>query len=239
MLIARDGRRTPHDVRLYTFPDSHAGRIAELMLAHKGMAYETVITPRGRHLYLLPAHGFRGITVPALTIDGRRLQRTRVISRALDVWQPEPRLFPSDARRRAAVEDAERWGEGLQNAVRRLCYCATRRTRPSVLATLGSIRHRASVDAGRRDAIALPERLLQIDAWIAAGVLGGEELNAADFQIAPSVAVLLSFADFAPHIAGRPAAEHALRVAGEYKRSRGPALPDEWLRPLRSARARS
>ena len=236
MLIAHDGRRTACDVRLYTFPGSHAGWIAELMLAHKGIAYEAVITPRGPHVFLLPAHGFRGITVPALTIDGRRLQRTRVISRALDVWQPEPRLFPADPRRRAVVENAERWGEGLQDAVRRLAYCATRRTRPGVLATLGSIRHRASIDAARCDATALPERLLQIDAWIEAGVLGGEELNAADFQIAPSVAVLLSFADFAPHLAHRPAAEHALRVAGRCKRSRGPALPDEWLRPLRSAR---
>lgn len=234
MLTTDHRRRAPCDVRLYTFPGSHAGRIAELMLAHKGMAYETVFTPRGRHVYLLPAYGFRGITVPALTIDGRRLQRTRVISRALDVWQPEPPLFPSDPRRRAAVEDAERWGEGLQDAVRRLSYCATRRTSPSVLATLASIRHRASDAAGRRDAMSLPARLAQIDAWIEAGVLGGDELNAADFQIAPSVAVLLSFADFAPHIAGRPAAEHALRVAGECQSSRGPALPEDWLRPLRS-----
>lgn len=230
-------RQAPDDVTLYTFPGSHAGWIAELMLAHKGMRYETVITPRGRHVYLLPAYGFRGITVPALAIDGRRLQRTRLISRALDVWQPEPRLFPSDAGRRAAVEEAERWGEGLQDAVRRLSYCATRRTRSSVLATLGSIRHRASTAAGRRDAEALPDCLAQIDAWIEAGVLGGDELNAADFQIAASVAVLLSFADFAPHLAGRPAAEHALRVAGRYERSRGPALPDEWLWPLRAASA--
>ena len=237
MLTADDRRRTASDVRLYTFPGSHAGLIAELMLAHKGMTYETVVTPRGRHVYLLPAYGFRRITVPALTIAGRRLQRTRVISRALDMWQPEPRLFPSDPRRRAAVERAERWGEDLQDAVRRLSYCATRRACPSTLATLGSIRHRASAEAGRRDAAALPGCLAQIDAWIEAGVLGGDELNAADFQVAPSVAVLLSFADFAPHIAGRPAAEHALRVAGRHERSRGPALPDEWLRPLRSARA--
>jgi len=235
MLTAHERRRAPCDVRLYTFPGSHAGWTAELMLAHKGIGYEIVITPRGPHLFLLPARGFRGITVPALTIDGQRLQRTRVISRALDAWQPEPRLFPPDPRRRAVVEDAERWGEGLQNAVRRLMYCATRRTRVSVLGTLGSIRHRASVDAGRRDAMALPERLARIDAWIEAGVLGGDEPNAADFQIAPSVAVLLSFADFAPHIAGRPAAAQALRVAGEYSRPRGPVLPEDWLRPLRSA----
>ena len=227
----------PRGVTLYTFPGSNAGRTAELMLAHKAMAYETVITPRGRHVFLLPAHGFRGITVPALTIDGRRVQRTREISRALDDVQSEPRLFPTDPQRRAVVEDAERWGEGLQNAVRRLMYCATRRTSASVLGTLGAIRHRASADAARRDASELPERLAQIDAWIEAGVLDGDELNAADFQIAPNVAVLLTFADFAPHIAGRPAAAHAQRVAGEYPGHRDPVFPDDWLAPLRGAGA--
>lgn len=237
MLNADERRRARCDVRLYTFPGSNAGRTAELMLAHKDIAYETVITPRGRHLFLLPAHGFHGITVPALTIDGRRIQTTRVISRALDVWQPEPRLFPDDPRQRALVEEAERWGEGLQNAVRRLSYCATRRTGASVLGTLGSIRHRASAEAARADVAALPERLAQIDAWIEAGVLGGDDLNAADFQIAPNVAVLLTFADFAPHIRGRPAAAHALRVAGKCGRHRDPVFPEDWLRPLRDTDA--
>jgi len=235
MLTTAERRRTACDVRLYTFSGSNAGWTAELMLAHKGIGYARVRTPRGWHILLLPARGFRGITVPALTIDGRRLQRTRVISRALDVWQPEPRLFPSDPRQRAVVEDAERWGEELQNAVRRIAYFATRRTQASLLTTLGSLRHRAGAAAARRDTAALPERLAQIDAWIEAGVLGADELNAADFQIAPSVAILLSFADLAPHIGGRPAAAHALGVAGEYAHPRGPVLPDEWLRPLRSA----
>lgn len=145
------------------------------------------------------------------------------------------RLFPADPPRRAVVEDAERWGEDLQNAVRRLSYCATRRTGASVLGTLGSFRHRASADAARADAATLPDRLAQIDAWIGAGILGGEELNAADFQIAPNVAVLLTFADFAPYIAGRPAAAHAVRVAGGSERHRGPVFPEEWLAPLRNA----
>ena len=228
--------RALREVKLYTFPGSNAGRTVELMLAHKAIAHETVITPRGRHLFLLPAHGFRGITVPAMAIDGRRVQRTREISRALDDVAPEPPLFPADPARRAVVEDAERWGEGLQNAVRRLTYCATRRTRGSVLGTFGSIRHLASDDAARRDAVALPERLAQIDAWIAAGVLDSDELNAADFQIAPNVAILLTFADFAPHIVDHPAAAHARRVAGEGTHHRGPVFPDEWLRPLQGAR---
>jgi len=69
------------------------------------------------------------------------------------------------------------------------------------------------------------EPLARIDAWLAAGVLDGDELNAADFQIAPNVAILLGFEDFAPHIAGRPAAAHALRVAGERARHRESVFP--------------
>jgi len=66
-------------------------------------------------------------------------------------------------------------------------------------------------------------------------VLGGDALSAADFQIAPNVAILLGFADFAPHIIGRPAAAHALRVAGEPPGHRAPVFPDSWLEPLRNA----
>jgi len=222
------------------FAGSNAVRTAELMLAHKAIAYEEVVLRRGAHMFVLRAHGFRGVTVPALKIDARRVQRTRAISRALDALEPEPPLFPADPVARAAVEDAERWGEELQDALRRLFYCAVRRSRPDLSGRLAATRHRATDAAGRRDAAALPERLDQIDAWIAAGLLDGRELNAADFQIAPNVAGLLSFAEFAPFIEGRPAAAHARRVAGEHPRRReDPILPDEWLEPLRSAASSS
>ena len=42
----------------------------------------------------------------------------------------------------------------------------------------------------------LPGQLDRIDGWIEAGVLNGEELNAADFMIAPSVALLRTAAIF-------------------------------------------
>ena len=41
----------------------------------------------------------------------------------------------------------------------------------------------------------------------------GPQLNAADFQIAPDVALLLRFDDLAPHIERRPAAQLARRLA--------------------------
>jgi glutathione S-transferase len=57
-----------------------------------------------------------------------------------------------------------------------------------------------------RDPVAeLPELLDRIDDWIAAGVLGGERLNAADFMVAPSLALILYRPDVAPEFEGRPA----------------------------------
>jgi glutathione S-transferase len=93
--------------------------------------------------------------------------------------------------------------------------------------------HRASDEAGREDMELLPERLDQIDAWIAAGVIGGEEPNAADYQIAPNLSALLLAEDLAPYVRGRPAEELARRVAPGYLGHvpRGVA-PAEWLPPL-------
>ena len=81
----------------------------------------------------------------------------------------------------------------------------------------------------REDVALLPERLDQIDAWIAEGRLGGADLNAADFQIAANVSALLCSEDFAPLVAGRPAEALALRVIPEYGGHIGRVLPSEWL----------
>jgi hypothetical protein len=89
--------------------------------------------------------------------------------------------------------------------------------------------HRATEDAAREDVALLPERLDQIDAWIAEGRLGGADLNAADFQIAANVSALLCSEDFAPLVAGRPAEALALRVIPEYGGHIGRVLPSEWL----------
>ena len=70
---------------------------------------------------LLRTRGFRGGTVPAIKINGRKLQQSRAISRALEELKPEPPLFPADPQRRLAVEEAERWGdEVLQDVPRRI-----------------------------------------------------------------------------------------------------------------------
>ena len=97
--------------------------------------------------------------------------------------------------------------------------------------------HRATDRAGERDLAALPARLDQIDAWIAQGLLDGTELNAADFQIAPNLALLLRFEDLAPFIEGRPAAQLAQRVAPDFPGQIPAVLPSAWLSPLRASGA--
>ena len=55
----------------------------------------------------------------------------------------------------------------------------------------------------------------RIDAWIGDGVLGGAHLNAADFMVAPSLALILYRPDVLPLFEGRPALELVDRLLPE------------------------
>ena len=59
------------------------------------------------HAFGMLGRGFVTMTVPAMKIDGRRVQGPREISRALDELVPQPALFPADPLRRQAGEDAD------------------------------------------------------------------------------------------------------------------------------------
>jgi glutathione S-transferase len=99
---------------------------------------------------------------------------------------------------------------------------------------LASAGHRATDFVTQEDLAELPERLDRIDAWIADGLLNGSQLNAADFQIAPSIALLLRFEELVAQIEGRPAAQLAERVAPGPRGDVGRVLPAQWLAPLRA-----
>ena len=71
--------------------------------------------------------------------------------------------------------------------------------------------------------------LADFDELIAEGVIGGERPNAADFQIATSVRVLLNFPQLRPLIEERPAGELAMRVAPGFGREMPVKLPPEWI----------
>ncbi len=65
----------------------------------------------------------------------------------------------------------------------------------------------------------LPELLNRIDAWIAEGVIGGDELNVADFMVAPSLALILYRSDALPLFKGRPALDLVDRLLPEPTRA--------------------
>jgi glutathione S-transferase len=237
-------------------PASHPSIAVALMLEHKGIAYKRTDLFPVMSKGIVRALGFPGKTVPALKIESRKLQGSREISRALEQIRPEPALFPADPERRAAVEEAERFGdEELQHPIRQITWWAIKKDSSSLRsysegAKLGipiglavrtaapivalSARFNEATDENvRRDLAALPGLLDRVDAWIETGVLNGEQLNAADFQIAPSIALAMTYDDLRPSIESRPAGKLALRVAPNYPGKSPPILPPAWLQQLR------
>jgi glutathione S-transferase len=242
-------------IKLYGTPPSPPSHSARLMLERKGLDYKVVWLLPGMWPALLRTRGFRGGTVPAMKIGGRRLQSSLAISRTLEELKPEPPLFPADPERRLAVEDAERWGESvLQDVPRRIVrWISVHRPEARVMIAKDvgiplprfaawinapSARHLArKVDADgqiQRAIAQVPEGLDHVDGLIADGVIGGDQPNAADFQIATSVRALLTVDDLRPATEGRPAADLAMRYLPEFGNSfpRG-LLPKEWLGPIR------
>ena len=246
------------NARLYVIPASHPAIGAELMLRHKGIPFKRTDLMPVISKGVLRGLGFPRNTVPAIKLDGEKVQGSRQIARELERLRPEPPLFPSDPEQRAAVEEAERFGdEELQHPIRQILWWTIRRDKSSLrsysegaklgvpiglaVATGGPIVaasarfNQATDDNVKRDLAALPGLLQRVDDLIAAGVLGGEQPNAADFQIAPSLGLALTLDDLRPAIEGRPAGELAKRLVPDYPGHTPPILPAEWLAPLRVA----
>jgi glutathione S-transferase len=196
--------------------------------------------------------------VPGIKIDGRRLQESRAISRALDELKPDPPLFPADPEKRLQVEEAERWGdEVLQDVPRRIVrWMSVHRpeTRVMIAREIGvplprfaawinaptarRMANKVDSDAEIQNAISqVPKVLDHVDGLIARGVIGGESPNAADFQIATSVRALLTVKDLTPVTEGHPAADLAMRLVPEFGND-FPAglLPSELLGALAANR---
>jgi glutathione S-transferase len=77
--------------------------------------------------------------------------------------------------------------------------------------------------------VALPGQLDRVDALLAEGVIGGERPNAADFQIAPSVRLMLTFDQLREHVDGRPAGAHARRLVPDFPGRIRDVFPAQWL----------
>lgn len=250
-------------ITLYGTPPSPPSHSVRLMLERKGLDHKMVWLLPGLWPALLRTRGFRRGTVPAMKIDGRRLQSSREISRALEELRPEPPLFPADGPLRSRVEEAERWGdEVLQDVPRRIVrWISVHRPEARVMiarevgiplprvaawVNVPAARHLArKVDAHEEDVIRgaiaqVPEVMGHVDGLIADGVIGTDQPNAADFQLATSVRALLTVRDLDPITQGRPAAELAMRIIPSFGND-FPAgtLPAEWLPPTSGARRAS
>ena len=114
---------------IYTIPLSHTALAAVGMLRQQGVEYREVSLLPGAHPAFLRALGFRGGSVPAMRLDGRRVQGSLEIAQELERLRPDPRLYPADAAGRRRVEEAERWGESeYQPIPRRLFRWQTTRS---------------------------------------------------------------------------------------------------------------
>jgi glutathione S-transferase len=243
------------EAKLYVIPGSHPSWTARLMLERKGIPYKRVdlmpVVSKG----VLRALRFPGNTVPALKLHGKRVQGSMEIGRELDRIRPDPPLYPADPELRARVEEAEAWGDEFQQKPRRFSWWAFKRDRPPMAsyaegARLGvpvglavktggplvaaAARLNQADDAQvSADLSSLRADLDRIDAWIAEGVLGGPQPNAADYQLAPSLRLLMSFDDLRPFVESRPCGEMANRVLPDFPGRMPQVFPADWLAGLR------
>jgi len=239
-------------VTLLGVPASHPSLAAELMLRHKRISYRRIDLVPVAHRALVRLLRFPGITVPALLLDGARVQGTRAIATELDARTPEPRLLPADPERRRAVEEAEEWGDRvLQPLARRVVWGVLRRDGSTIrtylegshlgmpvsvaalvappIAYAAAYVNKATAENVQNDLAALPGMLDRVDGLIRDGTVGGSPPNVADFQIGTSIRLLATLEDMHPLLDGRPALEHARRVAPDYPGWAPKALPAAWL----------
>ena len=228
------------------------------MLEFKGIDHEVRYLMSGFQPLILRAVGFRGATTPALKIDGRRIQGSRQIAAALEELEPEPALYPSDAVRRAEVQNAEIWGEREFQAIpRRLLrwgftnvdemlrwllvsefdHFGIRRipargllARSTVPIAIYFARVSGATEAAvRADLESLPALLRKVARLIESGTVGGAEPNAADFQIGTTARLLHAFEDLQPLLEGTPACELGLRILPDFDHRVPAFLPRGWI----------
>jgi glutathione S-transferase len=240
-------------LKLYVLPASHPCLAVERALQLKNIGYDRVVELPIVHIPIQQAL-FGRRTVPGVVFpDGTRAVGSRPIMRILEGLQPDPPLLPADPERRARVEAAERWGdEVFQPFGRRIPWTAfagspaalasyaeherlplplplVMRTAPLVV-PLARFVNRAKPDQVRQDLQDLPGHLDRIDAWIADGVIGGDQPNVADLQLLSTVRLLGTLDDLKPLIEPRPAWAKARELFPEYHGTTpAGSLPSEWL----------
>lgn len=239
---------------LYVINGSHPCATVERALQLKNVPYKIIEFPPVIHLAAMKLlFGHR--TVPGIKFDGgEKLSGSRAILRRLDELAPEPPLLPADSAQRTKVEEAERWGDEVLQALARRVFWPAARANPGALTSYSQgsklpafpapvlkaivppmFRVEAkfneiSDESLRTDLNDLPAALDRVDELIADGVIGGEHPNAADLQIAPSLCLLMTVGDLRPLIEPRPGGQLARAMFPDFPGDiPAGALPDDLL----------
>ena len=237
--------------KLYVLPGSHPCAAVEEAMRRKAIDFKRVdLLPLVPHLVGPVRYG--GSTVPGMRMGDRKIVGSRNIMRVLDELAPAPPLLPPAGPQRDGVLEAERWGdEVFQSVPRRILdvgfvreplsmesYAGDARLplpaamlRPGLplTARLMARKNGATEQSARADLTALEGQLEKIDGWIADGLLGGEEPNAADLQIGSTVRLLMSIADVRPLIESHPAAQLTRYFPPMIGGIPSGVLPPEWI----------
>ena len=223
---------------LYIIHGSHPCLCAERALEHKGEPYRLAEFPPVLQVPVLWLR-YRHTTVPVLRLaSGEPVLGSRAIVHRLDELVPDPPLLPRDPQLRARVEEAERWGEYVLQATTRRLFWAGLHARPDAISTYTprsslpipprvqravaptltrfASRYNQVGEHADDDFPSIPAVLDQVDAWIGEGLIGNDEPNAADLQLAPSLRMLGSFRDVRPLLEGRPCWDLARRILPTY-----------------------
>lgn len=241
---------------IYGFSGSHPCEAVCAAAHFKGVDYKLVELPPALHRLIMPWI-FGGARVPGAKYGALKAQKTTQIFRLLDAIEAENPLFPDDPLLRWRVEEAETWGEGdIQDMGRRIIWAHLSRSPDTIRAWAddhppGSLEHwlkyhlgpalsqvakfgnQATDENVKADLAALPEILDHIDQLIAEGTIGGDQPNAADFQILSTVGIWMNMADLRPAILARPCGAAAMRLFPKYTgRVPGGLLPAEWFGEL-------
>jgi glutathione S-transferase len=222
--------------KLYVVHGSHPCATIEKVLQLKGMPYKKVEWPPPTHV-VAQRLLFGGRTVPSIRFDdSEKIVGSRAITARIEERVPEPSFLPEDPDQRAAVLEAERWGDEVLQPLARRVLWVTLKENPKAGASyteggrlaflpafamtmsmplIARIEMRindASVETRTADLAALPAHLDKVDAWIADGTMGARPVpNRADLQIGSSLSLLMTMADLRALIAPRPAGQ----LAGE------------------------
>jgi glutathione S-transferase len=230
-------RRRQH--RLWVIHGSHPCVAVEGALRLKGQTWKrSELVPPTQVVWMRLRFGRP--TVPAIRFaDGEQLQGSMAIMRRIDERWPEPPLYADDPDLAARQLEAERWGDDeLQMIARRLLFGGVRRRYDALhsygeggrlrfprfvtrlaapLITAGEWRvHGITQEQVERDLQELPATFDRIDRWIEGGVLGRDEVSAADLQIAGSIGLLLTIEDVVDLVGDRPAAQLARRILPKF-----------------------